>query len=179
MESIDIYNSFDMYRARRIGRNAKLIYNFSRYGSKAIAAVNPATAFIDAIISVGDAVVSFYEYQRAKEITTQLNSELEEIKKKFNNKKIELKKVEYTIRVEGELNMKEIKNELKNSKDKWNYNFKPIYENSIKYMCQCKERLEEIKKQYPDSKERIKDIERKYQEAIEANINATLFMIGG
>lgn len=178
MESIDIYNSFDMNRARRIGRNAKLIYNVSRYGSKAIAAVNPATACIDAIISVGDAVVSFYEYQRAKEITTQLNSELEEIKKKFNNKKIELKKFEDTIRIESELNVKEIKRELKNSKDEWNDIFKPIYEHSKKYLYQCKERLEKIKKEYPDS-ERIKDIERKYQEAIEANINATLFIIGG
>ncbi len=178
MESIDIYNSFDMNRARRIGRNAKLIYNFSRYGSKAVTAVNPATACIDAIISVGDAVVSFYEYQRVKEITTQLNFELEEVKKRFNNKKIELKKIEENIKKESELNVKEIKREIKNSKDEWNEIFKPIYEHSKKYLYQCKERLEKIKKEYPDS-ERIKDIEKKYQEAIEANINATLFIIGG
>ena len=77
------------------------------------------------------------------------------------------------------LNVKEIQRQLKTSKDEWNDIFKPIYENSKKYLYQCKDRLEKIKKEYPDSKERIKDIERKYQEAIEVNINATLFMIGG
>ena len=178
MESIDIYNSFDMNRAKRIGRNAKLIYSFSRYGSKAIAKVNPATVYIDAIISIGEAVVSFYEYQRAKEITTQLRSELEEVKKKFDNMKIELKKIEEAIRKENEFNIKEIQKGLKNSQQEWNDIFKPIYEHSKKYLYQCKERLEKIKKEYPDS-ERIKDIERKYQEAIEANITATLFIIGG
>jgi ElaB/YqjD/DUF883 family membrane-anchored ribosome-binding protein len=178
MESIDIYNSFDMNRARRIGRNAKLIYNFSRYGSKAIAKTNPATVYIDAIISVGEAVVSFYEYKRAKEITAQLLFELEEVKKKFENNKIELKKIEEVTRKQNEFNIKEIQKELKNSKDEWNDIFKPIYEHSKKYLYQCKERLEKIKKEYPDS-DRIKDIERKYQEAIEAHITATLFIIGG
>lgn len=178
MESIDIYNSFDMNRARRIGRNAKLIYNFSRYGSKAITVVNPATVYIDAIISVGEAVVSFYEYQKSKEITNQLRLELEEVRKKFNNKKIELKKIEENIKRESELNVKEIQKELKNSREEWNDSFKPIYEYSKKYLYRCKERLEKIKKEYPDS-EQIKDIEKKYYDAIEANINATLFIIGG
>jgi hypothetical protein len=74
METIDIYNSFKMDIAKKIGRNAKLIYNFSRYRSKAITKINPTTVYIDAIIS-------FYEYQKAKEITTQLLFELEEVRR--------------------------------------------------------------------------------------------------
>ncbi len=80
MKSIDIYNSFEFDQVNRVGRNAKLIFNFAKFGRKGISKVNPTTVYIDAVISVGESIVSFYQYQKAKEITEQLRIDLNKIK---------------------------------------------------------------------------------------------------
>ncbi len=178
MKPIDIYNSFELDQAKRIGRNAKLIYNVVKFGRKGISKVNPTTVYIDAVISVGESIVSFYQYQKAKEITKQLRIDLDRIKHEFENKKKELEKREYAIKQDVESNIKLTQKELENAKEKWKTILKPVYEHSKKYLYNCKARLEIIKTEYPAS-ERVQKIEKKYKEAVEAYISATLSIIGG
>ncbi len=178
MEPIDIYNSFEMDKAKKIGRNAKIIYNFAKYGSKGLTKINPATVYIDAVISVGEAVVSFYQYQNAKEITKQLIMDLDKIKHEFSNKKIEVGVIEKTLKRENKASIELKQKELGDARGNWNTTLKPIYEHSKNYLYKLKENFETIRKEYPSS-DRIKDIEKKYKEALEANISATLFIIGG
>jgi len=178
MESIDIYNSFEFNQVKRVGRNAKLIYNFAKFGRKGISKINPTTVYIDAVISVGESIVSFYQYQKAKEITKQLTIDLNKIKHEFENKKKEFKEREYTIKQNAKANIKLTQKELEDAKEKWGTILKTVYEHSKKYLYDCKARLENIRTEYPAS-DRIKEIEKKYKDATEAYINATLSIIGG
>lgn len=177
MEPIDIYNSFDKNTAQRIGRNAKIIYNISKYGRKGLK-VNPATVYLDAVISVGEAVVAFYQYQQAKEITKQLNIELDTLKHQYSNKQKEFKEIESRLRIDLNLKVELNKKELEQIRKKWTTTFKAVYDYSQKYLYSVKNRLVNIRNEYPNS-ERIQSLELKYKEAIESHISASLFIIGG
>lgn len=175
MEPIDIYNSFNKSKARRIGRNARIIYNVSKFGRKGLK-VNPATVYFDAVISVGEALVSFYQYQQAKEITKQLQIELDTLKHEILNKQKEFEAIENTFNIELNAEVELNKKKLENIKEKWTNHYKPIYEHSKKYLFRIKNKLDIIRNEYPDS-EQLQQIEIKYKEAIEAYLNATLFII--
>lgn len=177
MEPIDIYNSFDLKSAKRAGRNAKLIYNIAKFGRKGLK-VNPATVYIDAVISVGEAMSSFYGYQKEKEITTQLDSRLKTLIHTYDNKKVEFIEIEKKLGIDLKSNVDLKHSELKNIREEWITLYKPVYENSMTYLSYLKDKLEIIRVEYPNS-DRIKTIELKFSEAIEAHISATLFIIGG
>lgn len=176
MEPIDIYNSFDKKRAQRIGRNAKIIYNVAKFGRKGLK-VNPATVYFDAVISVGEAVVAFYQYQQAKEITKQLQIELKTLRHQISNKQLEFEAMEKTLNIDLTSKVKLNKIELDNIKEKWTTHYKPIYEYSKKYLFTIKKKLEIIRKEYPDS-EQLQQLEIKFKEAISSHISASLFIIG-
>jgi hypothetical protein len=175
MEPIDIYNSFDKKRAQRIGRNAKIIYKVAKFGRKGLKA-NPATVYVDAVISVGEAVVAFYQYQQAKEITKQLKVELKTLRHQISNKQKEFEAIENTLNIDLTSKVELNKKELDNIKEKWTTHYKPIYEYSKKYLFRIKKKLEIIRKEYPDS-EQLQQLEIKFKEAIESHISASLFII--
>lgn len=177
MEPIDIYNSFNIGSAKRVGRNAKLIYNVAKFGRKGLK-VNPATVYIDAVISVGEAISAFYGYQKAKEITTQLNSQLDTLRVAYQNKTVEFKEIEKRLGLDLESDKKLRQQELEDIRKKWITIYKPVYENSLRYLFNLKENLSKIRLEYPHC-DRVKDIENKFSEAVEAHVSATLFIIGG
>ncbi len=178
MEPIDIYNSYDPEQAKCIGRNVRILYNFAKFGRKGITKINPVTVYVDAIISVGEAVIAFYKLKEAKEVTKRLEMDLEVIKKAFNNKKKEIEEIEKNYIQELKSNKELIKRQLEIDREKWNQNLQPIYKQSKKYLEFLKQKYYEIKREYPHSVE-AKDIENKLMDAIKANLNITIQIIGG
>jgi len=177
MELIDIYNSFDFKSAKRAGRNARLIYNIAKFGRKGLK-INPATVYIDAVISVGEAISAFYGYQKAKEITKQLDGRLKTLRHTYKNKELKFNEIEKRLGIDLNSNVELKHRELENAREEWITLYKPVYENSKKYLSYLKKKVESIRVEYPSS-DKIKNIEEKFSEAIEAHISATLFIIGG
>lgn len=173
METIEIFNSTDFNRAKRVYRNSKVLSKIIRRGGK----VNPVTVYVDAIISVCEAVQAFCEYQQEKEKTQQLEFELRAVREEYKNHEEIMKIIEQTLdnKIDGE--EKIIKQKLRLEREVLK-NHKSIYDQNVKFMRLLKLRLEEFRKEYPYS-EQIKDLEKKYLESVTANITASLSIIGG
>jgi hypothetical protein len=77
----------DRERVLRTARAAKTIYTVARRG----AAAAPPLAFVDAALSVLDAVNAYAGYRRAKEVTRQLEIEGEMLRKLLNELHEQLK----------------------------------------------------------------------------------------
>src|SRR5690606_24817331 len=102
----------------------------------------------------------------AKEITKQLQIELKTLKHQLSTKQKEFEAIQKTLNIDltSEVILK--KSELNNIREKWITNFSPIYEHSKKYLYDLKEKIETIRKDYPNS-EQIQKIEIKYKERSE------------
>ena len=82
---------FNTKQFNRIVKNSKIIYQFSKYGSKGLSKVNPTLAFIDAVVSLGELFISYSNYSQVKEQNKQLEIEIKTLSEEFNNFKKSLK----------------------------------------------------------------------------------------
>jgi len=94
MRTVDRFNTKQF---NRVSRNSKIIYQFTKYGSKGLSKVNPTLVFIDAVVSLGELFVSYSNYRQVKEQNKQLEIEIRTLTKEFNNfkKSLELKEEKF------------------------------------------------------------------------------------
>ena len=107
-------NRFDTQSFNRCYRNAKIIYDISKYGAKGLSKVNPVLVFIDTTISLGELYDSYIKYNQVKERNKQLESELNTLKHEFSNLLKELnldkEKLKYQLETEFTLLEKKLEN---------------------------------------------------------------------
>ena len=113
MRNVDRFNTKQFNRVRQ---NSKIIYQFSKYGSKGLSKVNPALAFIDAVVSLGELFVSYSNYRQVKEQNRQLEIEIKTLSKEFNNFKRSLEIKEEKFKYELEKNRHLVEERLKNNR---------------------------------------------------------------
>lgn len=170
MRNVDRFNTEQF---NRIHRNTKIIYQFTRYGSKA----NPTLVFIDAVISLGELFVSYSNYRQVKEQNRQLEIEIKILSKEFSNfkKSLEIKKEKFKYEIKQ--NSKIIEKQLKNNRQK-NEALQKAYNLSKQYFLKMNIEVKKYKHEFPYSQE-TKEIEKKYYEVLDLYMNTTLEVIGG
>jgi len=174
MRTVDRFNTKQF---NRVSRNSKIIYQFTKYGSKGLSKVNPTLVFIDAAISLGELLVSYSNYREVKEQNKQLEIEIRTLRKEFNNFKKSLELKEEKFKYELKQNSDFIEQKLKNNRQN-NEVLQKVYRGSKQYFLKMKVEVIKYKKEFPYSKE-IKEIEKKYYEVLDFYINITLEVIGG
>lgn len=174
MRTVDRFNTKQF---NRVNRNSKIIYQFAKYGSKGLSKVNPALAFIDAVVALGELFISYSNYRQVKEQNKQLVIEINMLSKEFSNFKQSLGLNEEKFKNELKKDTQLIKQKLENNRQNSEV-LKKAYNSSKTYFLQMKNEVEKYKKEYPYSKE-TKEIEKKYQEVLTLYINTTLEVIGG
>lgn len=174
MRTVDRFNTKNF---NRVSRNSKIIYQFTKYGSKGLSKVNPTLVFIDAVVSLGELFVSYSNYRQVKEQNRQLEIEIRTLTKEFNNFKRSLEIKEEKFKYELKQNSNLIEEKLKNNRQK-NEALQKAYNHSKQYFLKMKVEVENYKKEFPYSKE-TKEIEKKYYEVLGFYINTTLEVIGG
>jgi len=174
MRTVDRFNTKQFNRVRR---NSKIIYQFTKYGSKGLSKVNPTLVFIDAVVSLGELFISYSNYRQVKEQNKQLEIEIKTLSKEFINFKKSLKIKEEKFKYELKQNSNLIEQKLKNNRHN-NEILQKAYKHSKAYFLQIKVEFERYKQEFPYSKA-TKDIEKKYNETLDLYINTTLEVIGG
>ena len=97
MKTIEIFSSFSMHMASdpRIQKYGLIL---ARGGLKGLGKVNPAVVWVDAAISVCEAVFAYYQYAAEKEVTKRLKIETRvlemEIKMALGKLRLDIKVVE-------------------------------------------------------------------------------------
>jgi predicted RNase H-like nuclease (RuvC/YqgF family) len=174
MRTIDRFN---INNIKRVKRNAKIIYQFARYGSKGLSKVNPTLVFIDAVVSLGELYVSYSKYRQVQEQNRQLEIEIETLSHQLNNLKKELDLKEKKLK--EELNRKSdiIEQNLENNRIN-HTTLQKAYHSSEKYFFKMKKEIEKYRKKYPFSEE-TKKIEELYYETLTTYTETTLTYIGG
>jgi hypothetical protein len=174
MRNIDRFNTKQFNRVRR---NSKIIYQFTKYGSKGLSKVNPTVVFIDAVISLGELFISYSNYKQVVEQNKQLEIEIQTLTKEFNNFKKSLEIKEERFRYEIKQNSSLIEKQLKSNRQK-NEALQKVYIHAKHYFLKIKAEVIKYKKEFPYSKE-TKEIEKRYYEVLDFYINTTLEVIGG
>jgi len=174
MRNVDRFNTKQF---NRVIKNSKIIYQFTRYGSKSLSKVNPTLVFIDAAVSLGELFVSYSNYRQVKEQNRQLEIELEALSKEFNNLKKSLAIKEEKFKDELMKNRELIEKQLRNNR-KSNEILNKAYNLSKQCFLKMKNEVEKYKQEFPYSKETI-EIEKKYDEVLALYINTTLEVMGG
>jgi len=174
MRTVDRFNTKQF---NRVSRNSKIIYQFTKYGSKGLSKVNPTLVFIDAVVSLGELFVSYSNYRQVKEQNRQLEIEIRTLTKEFNNFKKSLELQEEKFRYELKQNSSIIEEKLKNNRQKYEV-LQKAYKHSKQYFLKMKVEVIKYKKEFPYSKE-TKEIEKKYYEVLNLYVNTTLEVIGG
>jgi len=174
MRGVDRFNTKQFYRAHR---NSKIIYHFSKYGSKGLSKVNPTLVFIDAVVSLGEMFVSYANYREVKEQNIQLEIEIRTLKKELANfkKSLELedRKLQEMIKYNETILEKKIKENQQISRMlDINYN------QAKKYFLMMKNEVTKYQSKFPHSKE-SKEITKQYNVALTSYIQTTLVVIGG
>jgi len=169
--------SSDYSRVMRVSRNVRLIYGITRFGSKAFTKVNPAMVYIDAFLSVVDAVDSYFTYKKAVEQTKQLTLQLEAYESELEALKIQLNKIYETEKQSLELHKEQIERKIEIQKEEDEL-MKKLYDQSGKHLELIGNLLQEIKKHYL-SDEQLREIENKYYEALHARLEITIKILGG
>jgi len=174
MRTVDKFSSKQF---NRINRNSKVIYQFSKYGSKGLSKINPTLVFVDAVISLGELYISYSAYRQVKEQNKQLEVELETLSIEFGNFKRNLQLNEDKFKYELQQKSNFIEKKLNNNKESYKI-LKKSYESSKIYFFKMKNEVEKYKKEFPYSKE-TKDIEKKYYEVLFLYTEISLNFIGG
>jgi len=174
MRTVDRFNTKQF---NRVSRNSKIIYQFTKYGSKGLSKVNPTLVFIDAAVSLGELFVSYSNYTEVKEQNKQLEIEIRTLRKEFNNFKKSLNLKEEKFQYELKQNSDLIEQKLKNKRQD-NDILQKAYIYSKQYFLKMKIEVTNYKKKFPCSKE-TKEIENKYYEVLDLYVNTTLEVIGG
>jgi len=174
MRNIDRFNTKQFNRVRR---NSKIIYQFTKYGSKGLSKINPTVVFIDAVVSLGELFISYSNYKQVVEQNKQLEIEIQTLTKEFNNFKKCLEIKEEKFRYELKQNSSLIEKQLKSNRQK-NEALKKAYNLAKKSFLKMKVEVEKYKKDFPTSKE-TKEIEKKYYEVLTLYIEISLEYIGG
>lgn len=162
---------------QRVGRNVKIIYQFIRYGKKALTKVNPTLVYIDAVISVTDAFVQYFTYRKAVEVTKQLQIKLETRKIELANLKAQYEEMLKTEQVEINTHIHLIQEKISSDRDRFEL-LKKIYDQTGEHLEMIKNQLFNLKRNYMSDDE-IRKLEKKYLEAIHARLNITNIIIGG
>ena len=174
MRTVDRFNTKQF---NRVSRNSKIIYQFTKYGSKGLSKVNPTLVFIDAVVSLGELFVSYSNYRQVKEQNMQLEIEIQTLVKEFNNFKksleLEEEKFQYELKQNSKLIEKKLRDNRQNSEA-----LQKAYRHSKQYFLKMKIEVKNYKKEFPYSK-KTKEIESKYYEVLAFYINTTLEVIGG
>jgi hypothetical protein len=174
MRNVDRFNAKQF---RRVGKNSKIIYQFTKYGSKGLSKVNPTLVFIDAAVSLGELFISYSAYKQVKEQNKQLKIEIKTLSTEFINlkKSLGLKedKYKYELKQNSYLMEKKLKNNRQN-----NEILKKAYKLSKQYFFKMKTEVESYKKEYPYSKE-TNELEKKYHEVLSLYMNTSFEIIGG
>jgi len=170
-------NRFNTKQYNRVSRNSKIIYQFSKYGSKGLSKVNPTLVFIDAVVSLGELFVSYSNYRKVKEQNKQLEIEIETLSKEFANLKKILELQEEKFKFELQKKSDLIEKELRNNRQK-NEALQKAYNYSKEYFLKMKNEVEKYKQEFPYSKE-TREIEKKYDEVLALYVDTTLKAIGG
>lgn len=170
-------NRFDTQSFNRCYRNAKIIYDISKYGAKGLSKVNPVLVFIDTAISLGELYDSYIKYNQVKERNKQLESELDTLKHEFSNllKELNLDKEKLKYQLETEFTLFEKR--LENNRIEYEP-LKKAYILAFNYFKSMKFEIEAYRKDFTYAKE-TKEIEKKYYETIEAYSKVSLEYIGG
>ena len=174
MRTVDRFNTKQF---NRVSRNSKIIYQFTKYGSKGLSKVNPTLVFIDTVISLGELFISYSNYRQVKEQNKQLEIEIRTLAKEFDNFKQSLELKEEKFRYELKQNSNLIEKQLKSNRQK-NEALQKVYIYSKQYFLKIKVEVINYKKEFPYSKE-TKEIEKKYYEVLNLYVNTTLEVIGG
>jgi len=174
MRTVDRFNTKQFNRIRR---NTKIIYQFTKYGSKGLSKVNPTLVFIDAVVSLGELFISYSNYKQVKEQNRQLEIEIRTLTKEFNNFKKSLELKEEKFKYELKQNSSIVEEKLKNNRQKYEA-LEKAYKHSKQYFLKMKVEVVKYKKEFPYSKE-TKEIEKKYYEVLDLYVNTTLEVIGG
>lgn len=174
MRTVDRFNTKQF---NRVHRNSKIIYQFTKYGSKGLSKVNPTLVFIDAVVSLGELFVSYSNYRQVKEENRQLEIEIRTLTKEFKNFKKSLEIKEEQFKYELKQNSNLIEKKLKNNRQS-SEALQKAYKHSKQYFLQMKIEVLHYKKEFPYSK-KTKEIEKKYHEVLTLYINTTLEVIGG
>jgi len=174
MRTIDRFN---VNNIKRVERNAKIIYQFAKYGSKGLSKVNPTLVFIDAVVSLGELYVSYSKYRQVQEQNKQLEIEIETLSHQLNNLKKELDLKENKLKEEMSKKSDIIEQYLKNNRAT-NATLRKAYNSSKKYFFKMKKEVEKYRNEYPFSEE-TKKIEELYYETLTAYTETTLTYIGG
>jgi hypothetical protein len=174
MKNVDRFNTKQF---NRIVKNSKIIYQFSKYGSKGLSKVNPTLAFIDAVVSLGELFISYSNYSQVKEQNKQLEIEIKTLSEEFNNFKKSLKIKEEKFKFELIKNRELIEKKLLNNRQSHEI-LQKAYIHSKQYFLYMKIEVEKYKQNFPHNKE-TKVIEKKYDEVLYLYINTTLEIIGG
>lgn len=182
MKTVNLFDiadrsGFEKGKASRVTRNAEILYKFARHGSKGISKVNPVMIYSDAVISVVDAIVSFNGYQRAKEVTKQLEIELICIKNEYENIKKQCQIIFDNCKIEQQMKNLLINEELKKNREEFN-NIKQIFEKSGQHLEFIKKIVEETRRNFANN-DKVREMENKYWAALSARIDASLIIIGG
>ncbi len=174
MKNVDRFNTKQFNRVRR---NSKIIYQFTKYGSKGLSKINPTLVFIDAAVSLGELFVSYSNYRQVMEQNKQLEIEIKTLSIEFNNFKNSLELKEKKFRYELNRNSDLIEKQLQRNTQS-NEILQKAYIYSKQYFLKMKIEVEKYKQEFPYNKE-TKEIEKKYHEVLALYINTTLEVIGG
>ena len=134
MRTVDRFNTKQF---NRVSRNSKIIYQFTKYGSKGLSKVNPTLVFIDAVVSLGELFVSYSNYRQVKEQNKQLEIEIRTLTKEFNNFKKSLELKEEKFKYELKQNSNLIEQKLKNNRQN-NEALQKTYIHSKQYFLKMK-----------------------------------------
>ncbi|HOV91205.1 MAG TPA: hypothetical protein PKW07_10915 [Syntrophorhabdaceae bacterium] len=162
---------------KRVGRNVRVIFNVTRYGSKALSKINPVTVYLDAVVSVSEAITAYFNYRKAVERTKQLALELEACMTEFLNLKAEYEERLKTEKTKLDIHTQMIKAEIDIRMENHDV-LKHIYEQSGRYLEFIQRIIAEQKRNYMYEDE-LRNLEKKYVEAIHARIEITMRILGG
>ncbi|MBL0708249.1 MAG: hypothetical protein JJW00_04300 [Sulfurimonas sp.] len=174
MRSVDIDSSM---KINKVARNSRIIYNYSKYGARSLAKVNPSLVFIDAAISLGELFVSLANYAAIRKQNAQLEIQLATLAHEFRNiqKSLDMKEEQFEneLRINGNIISERL------DANRQNYEIlNAIYKNAEKYFLLMRNEVERYRKLYPCSSETRK-IVVKYHEAMTSYIQTSSDVIGG
>lgn len=173
MKTVDISKAlntgFRAYKdARKVATNIKILYLGARFGSKGIAHINPAAVCVDAVFSLLDALESYLNYRKAKEITAQLEIELKTMKEELKYLKKTLEESLKTKKLEYEEYLAQVEEKIKEQKEEREVLYS-IYKKTGEHLEMIKNLLIEHKRNYL-SDEKLRDLENKYLETLQKRL---------
>ncbi len=168
---------FSVKEVSRISRNAKIIYQFGKYGAKGVTKINPALVFVDAVVSLGELFVAYANYKKIKEQNKQLEIEIKTLKKEFQNFKRGLELEDEKFRYELEQNEQYIEKVLRNNAQQYEI-LNRSYKYAKNYFLEIKDEFLKYKKEFPFSRE-TQELEKKYYEVLTLYTQTSLEVIGG